>query len=99
MTEISIKSGRAVQVTYFLLRVIAGLLLIQTGGLILFGWFGGMPGQPGTPSLLSQTGIGSRSSDVLLSPYKLPFPKVPKFAEIVPYLMRHRMCILITTTI
>jgi putative oxidoreductase len=49
---------RAAQVTYFLLRVVAGLLFIQTGGLILFGWFGGIPGQPGTPPLLSETGIG-----------------------------------------
>src|SRR5262249_61581655 len=47
-----------VQITYFLLRVIAGLLFIQFGGLILFGWFGGIPGQPGTPPLMSQTGIG-----------------------------------------
>jgi len=52
------KIDRAVQITYFLLRVIAGLLFIQFGGLILFGWFGGVPGQPGTPSLVSQTGIG-----------------------------------------
>jgi putative oxidoreductase len=50
--------NRAAQLSYFLLRVVAGLLFIQTGGLILFGWFGGIPGQPGTPSLLSQTGIG-----------------------------------------
>jgi putative oxidoreductase len=50
--------NRAAQVTYFLLRVVAGLLFIQTGGLILFGWFGGIPGQPGTPPLLSETGIG-----------------------------------------
>ena len=49
---------RAVRITYFLLRVVSGLLFIQTGGLILFGWFGGIPGQPGTPHLLSQTGIG-----------------------------------------
>ena len=49
----------AERVAYFLLRVVAGLLFLQAGGLILFGWFGGMPGQPGvTPSLLSQTGIG-----------------------------------------
>jgi putative oxidoreductase len=48
----------AVRITYCLLRIVAGLLFIQTGGLILFGWFGGMPGQPGTPSLLSETGIG-----------------------------------------
>jgi putative oxidoreductase len=50
--------NRAAQITFFSLRVVAGLLFIQTGGLILFGWFGGIPGQPGTPPLLSQTGIG-----------------------------------------
>ena len=49
--------NRAVQVTYFLLRVVAGLLLLQAGGLILFGWFGGMPGGGSTP-LMSQIGIG-----------------------------------------
>ena len=49
--------SRAVQVTYFLLRVVAGFLFIQTGGVILFGWFGGMPGGAKVP-LLSQTGIG-----------------------------------------
>jgi putative oxidoreductase len=48
----------AVSITYFLLRIVAGLLFVQTGGLILFGWFGGMAGQPGTPSLMSETGIG-----------------------------------------
>ena len=50
--------SRALQVTYFLLRVVSGFLLWQAGGLILFGWFGGMPGQPSPPPLLSQTGIG-----------------------------------------
>src|SRR2546425_1114172 len=52
--------NRMVQGTYFLLRVVAGLLFLQAGGLILFGWFGGMPGQPGStaPPLMSQTGIG-----------------------------------------
>ena len=48
---------RATQIAYFLLRVVAGLLFLEAGGLILFGWFGGMPG--GEPlRLLSQTGIG-----------------------------------------
>ena len=42
------KINLAVQFTYFLLRVIAGLLFIQFGGLILFGWFGGIPEQPGS---------------------------------------------------
>ena len=49
--------NRAVQVTYFLLRVVAGLLFLQAGGLILFGWFGGLPGG-GSPPLMSQVGIG-----------------------------------------
>ena len=50
--------NKAVEITYFLLRVVSGFLFIQSGGLILFGWFGGIPGQPGHPSLLSETGIG-----------------------------------------
>jgi putative oxidoreductase len=51
-------TDQATRITYFLLRVVAGLLFMQSGGLILFGWFGGMPGQPSPPPLLSQTGIG-----------------------------------------
>jgi putative oxidoreductase len=51
--------NKAAQATYFLLRVVAGFLFFQAGGLILFGWFGGMPGTDGTaPPLLSQVGIG-----------------------------------------
>ena len=48
---------RAVEIAYFLLRVVSGFLLMQTGGLILFGWFGGMPGGEKV-RLMSQTGIG-----------------------------------------
>ena len=49
----------AVRVAYFLLRVVAGLLFFQAGGRILLGWFGGMPGEPGsTAPLMSQIGIG-----------------------------------------
>jgi putative oxidoreductase len=52
--------NRAVQVTYFLLRVVAGFLIFQAGSGILFGWFGGMPGSPpgARPSLTSQIGFG-----------------------------------------
>jgi putative oxidoreductase len=50
--------NQAVKVTYFLLRIVSGLLFASSGGLILFGWFGGMPGQPGRPPLMSQVGIG-----------------------------------------
>jgi putative oxidoreductase len=49
--------NRATQITYFLLRVVAGFLFLQAGGLILFGWFGGMPGGEKV-RLMSQTGIG-----------------------------------------
>lgn len=49
---------RAVEVTYFLLRVVSAFLLIQAGGLILFGWLGGIPGQPSPPPFMSQTWIG-----------------------------------------
>ena len=52
------RSNLAVQVTYLLLRVVAGLLFFTTGGLIHFGWFGGMPGQPGPPPVMSQIWIG-----------------------------------------
>lgn len=49
--------NQAKQITYFLLRIVSGFLLLQTGGLILFGWFGGMPGGAKV-NLMSQTGIG-----------------------------------------
>jgi putative oxidoreductase len=50
--------SKAIIITYTLLRAVAGLLFLQAGGLILFGWFGGMPGQASPPPLRSQTGIG-----------------------------------------
>src|SRR5215216_1783504 len=52
--------NRAAQVTYFLLRVVSGLLFFQAGSMKMLGWFGGMPGMPpgSTPSLMTQIGIG-----------------------------------------
>jgi putative oxidoreductase len=50
--------NRASQIAYFLLRVVAGFLFWQAGAVILLGWFGGMPGQPSPPPLMSQIGIG-----------------------------------------
>lgn len=49
---------RAVQATYFLLRVVSGLMLFQAGMMKTFGWFGGMPPTGGTAALMSQIGIG-----------------------------------------
>ena len=54
------KVNRAVQIAYFLLRVVAGLLFFQVGSKLLLGWFGGTSGQSAsTPPLLSQMGIGA----------------------------------------
>jgi len=50
---------RARQVTLFLLRVVAGLLFLQAGGMKLFDWFGGVPAQyGGHPHIWSETWIG-----------------------------------------
>ncbi len=50
---------RARQVTLLLLRVVAGLLFFQAGGMKLFDWFGGVPAEfGGHPPILSQTWIG-----------------------------------------
>ena len=49
--------NKATEITYFLLRVVAGFLFFQSGAVIVLGWFGGMPGG-GAFHLLSQTGIG-----------------------------------------
>jgi putative oxidoreductase len=48
---------RAKEVTYFLLRVVAGFLMMQAGAMKLLGWFGGMP--PGFEATMwSQVWIG-----------------------------------------
>jgi putative oxidoreductase len=47
------------QTTFFLLRVVAGLLFLQAGGMKIFDWFGGVPAQyGGHPAFMSQTWIG-----------------------------------------
>ena len=48
---------RAEQITLMLMRVVAGLLFMMHGAAILFGWFGGMPGDAKV-QLMSQQGIG-----------------------------------------
>ena len=52
-------SDRAKSITFFLLRVVSGLLFLQAGGMKLFDWFGGVPAQfGGHPHFMSQTWIG-----------------------------------------
>ena len=40
--------NRATQITLFLLRIVAGLLFLQAGGMKLFDWFGGIPAEFGS---------------------------------------------------
>ena len=49
--------NRAAQITYFLLRVVSGLLFLQAGGMKLLGWFGGLPPGASAP-FMSQIWIG-----------------------------------------
>lgn len=50
---------RAIDITTFLLRVAAGLIFLQAGGMKLLDWFGGIPAAfGGHPKLLSQMWIG-----------------------------------------
>ena len=51
--------NRAAEVTHALLRIVAGLLFLQAGGMKLFDWFGGVPAQfGGHPPFFSQVWIG-----------------------------------------
>ncbi|HET8946256.1 MAG TPA: DoxX family protein [Candidatus Polarisedimenticolia bacterium] len=46
-------------VTWFLLRVVSGLLFMQAGGMKILDWFGGIPAEfGGHPAVLTQTWIG-----------------------------------------
>lgn len=50
---------RAVPITYFLLRIVTGLLFFHAGAMKMLGWFGGMPGANGAaPPVMSQIWIG-----------------------------------------
>lgn len=50
----------AIQLTYFLLRVVTGLLFMQVGGMKILGWFGGVPASMGgPPAVMSQIWIGA----------------------------------------
>lgn len=40
-------NDKARQVTLFLIRVVAGLLFVQAGGMKIFDWFGGVPAEFG----------------------------------------------------
>ncbi len=51
---------RAKSITLFLLRVVAGLLFFQAGGMKILDWFGGVPAEfGGHPAMWSQAWIGA----------------------------------------
>ena len=50
---------QAKRTTFFLLRVVSGLLFLHAGGMKIFDWFGGVPVQfGGHPPVMSQVWIG-----------------------------------------
>ena len=52
-------TDRTKHISFFLLRVVAGLMFLQAGGMKIFDWFGGVPAQfGGHPPFLSQVWIG-----------------------------------------
>ena len=50
--------ARATEVTFFLLRIVSGLLFCHSGAMKLFGWFGGMPNQPSPPPAFTEVWFG-----------------------------------------
>lgn len=50
---------QAKRIAFFLLRVVAGLLFLQSGGMKIFDWFGGIPAEfGGHPAVFSESWIG-----------------------------------------
>jgi putative oxidoreductase len=48
---------KAIDITFFLLRIVAGFLFVLYGTTKLFGWFGGVPPQGGSVPLMSEAGV------------------------------------------
>jgi len=54
-----VNRDRAIAISVLLLRVVAGLIFMQAGGMKILDWFGGIPTQHGGhPKLMSQIWIG-----------------------------------------
>ncbi len=50
---------QARKITFFLLRVVSGLMFMQAGGMKILNWFGGVPAEfGGHPPFMSQVWIG-----------------------------------------
>jgi len=54
-----VNRDRSIAITVLLLRVVAGLIFMQAGGIKVLDWFGGIPAQHGGhPKFMSQIWIG-----------------------------------------
>lgn len=82
---------RVVQITVFLLRIVAGLLFLQVGGLKLFGWFGGMPGGVALTPLLAVAGVLEffGGTAILLGLFTRPIAFLLSGEMAVAYFMGH----------
>jgi putative oxidoreductase len=79
--------------THSLLRIVAGGLFICAGGMKLLGWFGGMPGPPGTglTPLLQAAGVIELvgGAAILLGLFTRPIAFVASGEMAVAYFMAH----------
>lgn len=88
--------NRARQVTVFLLRVVAGLLFLQAGGMKMFDWFGGVPAEfGGHPPVMSQAWIGGAlefygGSAILLGLFTQPVAFILSGEMAVAYFQFHQ---------
>lgn len=78
-------------VSVFLLRVVAGFIFVENGGLKLFGWFGGIPGITELPTLMLVAGIieffGGLA--ILLGLFTRPAALISSGEMAVAYFMAH----------
>ena len=86
----------AKEITLFLLRVVAGLLFLQAGGMKIMDWFGGIPAEHGGhPAMWSQTWIGGvlelyGGTAVLLGLFTRPIAFVLSGMMAVAYFQFHQ---------
>jgi putative oxidoreductase len=88
--------NRAREITLFLLRVVAGLLFLQAGGMKLFDWFGGIPAQyGGHPKLFSLVSVAGMLEfygglAILLGLFTQPVAFLLSGEMAVAYFMSHQ---------
>src|SRR5262245_9029233 len=84
------------QIALFLLRVVSGLLFLQSGGMKILDWFGGIPAEyGGHPPVLSETWIGGMlelwgGAAILLGLFTRPVAFVVSGEMAVAYFQFHQ---------